>query len=184
METRGSNAVANMNYNTYSESDIESETNFQQPVGKMTNKNTGFIRNNSIKNSNSQQRQRPQQKSNNGARRASDCSYYGAGGGEVGDNISYYGMPLDSRRKRGSLNGVNGFGSRLRRSHSNKSSLSSSSGDVSTRSGSSTCSGDDTTSTSSGQPNLPYPGFIEYSFRYLTQDTRPRNWCLQLITNP
>lgn len=175
-----------MNYNTYSESDMEGETNFQQPMGKMSNNGAGFIRNNSIKNSNSQQRHQPQQRSFNSARRrASDCSYYGAGaGGEAGDNISYYGVPLDNGHKRGSLNGVNGGGSRLRRSHSNKSSLSSSSGDVSIRSGSSTCSGDDTTSTSSGQPNLPYPGFVEYSFRYLAQDARPRNWCLQLITNP
>lgn len=166
---------------------MESETNFQQPLGKMSNNGTGFIRNNSIKNSNSQQRHQPQQQQqrgfNSARRRASDCSYY-PGGGEAGDNVSYYGVPLDAGHKRGSLNGMNGGGSRLRRSHSNKSSLSSSSGDVSTHSGSSTCSGDDTTSTSSGQPNLPYPGFIEYSFRYLAQDARPRNWCLQLITNP
>ncbi|KAL7018749.1 hypothetical protein ACKWTF_010895 [Chironomus riparius] len=165
-----------MNYNTYSESDMESETNFQQPTGKISNNNSNnnnFVRNNSIKNSNKQQ----QQKSSNAQRRASDCSYYG-GFGDTGDNISYYGVPL-AGHKRSSLNGANG----RRRSHSNKSSVSSSSSDVSSRSGSSTCSGDDT-STSSGQPNLPYPGFVEYSFRYLSQEARPRSWCLQLITNP
>lgn len=47
----------------------------------------------------------------------------------------------------------------------------------------SSCSGSETSSTS-GEPNLPYPGFPEYSMRYLAQDTRPRNWCLLLITNP
>lgn len=47
----------------------------------------------------------------------------------------------------------------------------------------SSCSGSETSSTS-GEPNLPYPGFPEYSLRYLAQDTRPRNWCLRLITNP
>lgn len=45
------------------------------------------------------------------------------------------------------------------------------------------CDGETTTS-SSGEPNLPYPGFPEISLRYLTQDTKPRNWCLLLITNP
>lgn len=47
----------------------------------------------------------------------------------------------------------------------------------------SSCSGSETSSTS-GEPNLPYPGFPEFSLRYLAQDTRPRNWCLRLITNP
>lgn len=47
----------------------------------------------------------------------------------------------------------------------------------------SSCSGSDS-SSSSGEPNLPYPGFPEISLRYLRQDTRPRNWCLLLITNP
>lgn len=47
----------------------------------------------------------------------------------------------------------------------------------------SSCSGSETSSTS-GEPNLPYPGFPEYALRYLAQDTRPRNWCLRLITNP
>lgn len=31
---------------------------------------------------------------------------------------------------------------------------------------------------------LPYPGFVPVSLRYLDQTTRPRNWCLVLITNP
>lgn len=166
---------------------MESETNFQQTAGKIPN--AGFMRNNSIKNSNSQQRQQQLQqlqqrsKSFNTRRRASDCSFYTGGvGGEAGDNISYYGMPLDNgHHKRGSLNGA--AGTRLRKSQSNKSSVSASSGDVSCHSGSSTCSGDET-STSSGQPNLPFPGFVEYSFRYLNQESWPRSWCLRLITNP
>lgn len=47
----------------------------------------------------------------------------------------------------------------------------------------SSCSASET-SSSSGEPNLPYPGFPEIALRYLSQDTRPRNWCLRLITNP
>ncbi|XP_075973762.1 voltage-dependent T-type calcium channel subunit alpha-1G-like isoform X2 [Anticarsia gemmatalis] len=31
---------------------------------------------------------------------------------------------------------------------------------------------------------LPYPGFTPVALRYLTQETRPRSWCLKLITNP
>lgn len=31
---------------------------------------------------------------------------------------------------------------------------------------------------------LPYPGFVPIVLRYLEQTTRPRNWCLALITNP
>ncbi|XP_076629158.1 ca[2+]-channel protein alpha[[1]] subunit T isoform X2 [Colletes latitarsis] len=31
---------------------------------------------------------------------------------------------------------------------------------------------------------LPYPGFVPVVMRYLDQSTRPRNWCLALITNP
>jgi hypothetical protein len=174
-----------MLYNTYSESDLESETNFQQPTAaaaattaKMSN-NSNFVRNNSIKNSNNQPQKNSLAATNIQRRRASECSYYNVGDG--GDNISYYGMPFGVQ-KRGSLSGV---APGMRRSRSNKSSLSSSSsGDVSTGSRSSTCSGDDTTSTSSGQPNLPYPGFAEFSFKYLSQDARPRNWCLKLITNP
>ena len=48
----------------------------------------------------------------------------------------------------------------------------------------SSCSDGDTTSSSYDEPNLPYPGFTEYSLKYLTQDSKPRIWCLQLITNP
>lgn len=47
----------------------------------------------------------------------------------------------------------------------------------------SSCDGSETSSTS-GDPNLPYPGFPELSMNYLTQTMRPRNWCLLLITNP
>lgn len=47
----------------------------------------------------------------------------------------------------------------------------------------SSCSGSEN-SSSSGEPNLPYPGFPAVALRYLTQDARPRNWCLLLITNP
>ncbi|CAK9796452.1 Voltage-dependent T-type calcium channel subunit alpha-1G [Anthophora quadrimaculata] len=32
--------------------------------------------------------------------------------------------------------------------------------------------------------DLPYPGFVPVALRYLDQNTRPRNWCLALITNP
>uniref|UniRef100_A0A8D9B9F1 Voltage-dependent T-type calcium channel subunit alpha-1G n=1 Tax=Cacopsylla melanoneura TaxID=428564 RepID=A0A8D9B9F1_9HEMI len=31
---------------------------------------------------------------------------------------------------------------------------------------------------------LPYPGFIPISLKYLDQTSRPRNWCLRMITNP
>lgn len=31
---------------------------------------------------------------------------------------------------------------------------------------------------------LPFPGFVPVALRYLTQETRPRSWCLKLITNP
>jgi voltage-dependent calcium channel T type alpha-1G len=31
---------------------------------------------------------------------------------------------------------------------------------------------------------LPYPGFIPIALKYLDQNTRPRNWCLRMITNP
>ncbi|XP_073996715.1 ca[2+]-channel protein alpha[[1]] subunit T isoform X3 [Rhodnius prolixus] len=33
-------------------------------------------------------------------------------------------------------------------------------------------------------PDLPYPGFVHISLRYLDQTSRPRNWCLFMITNP
>ncbi|XP_055525696.1 voltage-dependent T-type calcium channel subunit alpha-1G isoform X2 [Wyeomyia smithii] len=52
-----------------------------------------------------------------------------------------------------------------------------------TNSSGSTCS-DGESSSSYGESNLPYPGFVEYSLKYLRQDTKPRIWCLQLITNP
>lgn len=70
--------------------------------------------------------------------------------------------------------------------HSVSSSTSSSSSASSTASScNGSCSSDDgDSSTSSGEPNLPYPGFPEVALKYLTQDTRPRNWCLMLITNP
>lgn len=34
------------------------------------------------------------------------------------------------------------------------------------------------------QEQLPYPGFVAVSMRYLDQKSRPRNWCLAMITNP
>ncbi|XP_044760613.1 voltage-dependent T-type calcium channel subunit alpha-1H isoform X2 [Coccinella septempunctata] len=33
-------------------------------------------------------------------------------------------------------------------------------------------------------PNLPYPGIAPIALRYLSQTTRPRSWCLALISNP
>ncbi|XP_053658326.1 voltage-dependent T-type calcium channel subunit alpha-1G [Anopheles marshallii] len=59
----------------------------------------------------------------------------------------------------------------------------SSSSDATDTSGSS-CSDGDTSSSSYDEPNLPYPGFAEFSLKYLAQETKPRIWCLQLITNP
>uniref|UniRef100_A0A182P976 Ion transport domain-containing protein n=1 Tax=Anopheles epiroticus TaxID=199890 RepID=A0A182P976_9DIPT len=59
----------------------------------------------------------------------------------------------------------------------------SSSSDPTDTSGSS-CSDGDTSTSSYDEPNLPYPGFTEYSLKYLAQDSKPRIWCLQLITNP
>lgn len=38
--------------------------------------------------------------------------------------------------------------------------------------------------SSSDNSILPYPGFVEYSLKYLKQDSKPRIWCLKLITNP
>lgn len=32
--------------------------------------------------------------------------------------------------------------------------------------------------------DLPYPGFVPVAFRYLTQNTFPRNVCLRLVTHP
>ncbi|XP_065366192.1 voltage-dependent T-type calcium channel subunit alpha-1G isoform X2 [Calliphora vicina] len=70
----------------------------------------------------------------------------------------------------------------------NSSSSSSSSSSSVSSTGSScngSCSSDDgDSSTSSGEPNLAYPGFPEVALKYLTQGSRPRNWCLMLITNP
>lgn len=34
------------------------------------------------------------------------------------------------------------------------------------------------------QEQLPYPGFVPISMKYLDQRSRPRNWCLAMITNP
>lgn len=34
------------------------------------------------------------------------------------------------------------------------------------------------------QEDLPYPGFVSISMKYLDQKSRPRNWCLAMITNP
>lgn len=30
----------------------------------------------------------------------------------------------------------------------------------------------------------PYPGFVPVALKYLDQNTRPRSWCLAMITNP
>lgn len=38
--------------------------------------------------------------------------------------------------------------------------------------------------SSSDNSILPYPGFVEFSLKYLRQDSKPRIWCLKLITNP
>ncbi|KAL1497719.1 hypothetical protein ABEB36_008630 [Hypothenemus hampei] len=59
-------------------------------------------------------------------------------------------------------------------------------------SGSASCSGsggsDESGSGSAagidGDPNLPYPGIAPIALRYLSQTTRPRSWCLALISNP
>ncbi|XP_063224850.1 sodium/potassium/calcium exchanger 1-like [Bacillus rossius redtenbacheri] len=34
------------------------------------------------------------------------------------------------------------------------------------------------------EEDLAYPGFVPVALRYLDQSTRPRNWCLCMITNP
>lgn len=139
---------------TYSESqsDLESETNFQQPTSKINNKNK-FVRNNSIKANNLPAARR----------RASECSsYYG-----TADNISFYsaGQNRQGSVTSGGATAFNGKTAGLRRTRSSKSAVSTTSGDASNSSGSSTCSDGETTSSSSGQPNLPYPGFVEYSFK-------------------
>ena len=140
---------------TYSESqsDLESETNFQQPSNNINNKNK-FVRNNSIKPNNLSAARR----------RASECSsYYG-----TADNISFYSAQLAAQNRNsvsGGATAFNGKPNSLRRTRSNKSAVSTTSGDVSNSSCSNTCSDGETTSSSSGQPNLPYPGFVEYSFK-------------------
>jgi len=35
-----------------------------------------------------------------------------------------------------------------------------------------------------GSEGLPYPGFVPIALKYLDQSSRPRNWCLAMITNP
>jgi hypothetical protein len=174
--------------NAGSDSDVESESNFQQTVGdkgRMSSNNNSFVRNNcGLRMTNNQQQvssARNMLSATSGfqRRRASDCSSYNFGDGAC-NNINFNGPSLTAM-KRGSQNG--GV-ERRHSSQNNKSSLSTSSDDVSSGSHSSCSISDDTSSTSSGQPNLPYPGFVEFSFKYLSQDTRLRNWCLQLITNP
>ncbi|XP_054283252.1 voltage-dependent T-type calcium channel subunit alpha-1G-like [Macrosteles quadrilineatus] len=34
------------------------------------------------------------------------------------------------------------------------------------------------------EEELPYPGFVAISMKYLDQTSRPRSWCLAMITNP
>jgi hypothetical protein len=181
--------------NTGSDSDGESESNVHQTTiagdkGRMSssnnNNNNSFVRNNcGVRMSNNQQQvssARNMLSATSGIqrRRASDCSSYNFGDGTC-NNINFNGPSFTAAMKRGSQNG--GGSTERRNSQNNKSSLSSSSDDVSSGTHSS-CSISDDSSTSSGQPNLPYPGFVEFSFKYLSQDTRLRNWCLQLITNP
>ncbi|XP_038117628.1 voltage-dependent T-type calcium channel subunit alpha-1G isoform X4 [Culex quinquefasciatus] len=48
----------------------------------------------------------------------------------------------------------------------------------------SSCSDGDSSSSSYGDTNLPFPGFVQFSLKYLSQETKPRIWCLRLITNP
>lgn len=185
-----------MIYNACSESDLESETNFQQPAtraNRMSNNSSGsyFVREHSLKSRNNHNQKAtadvtmPPTSARNipmaggSGRRASDCSSFrniAGGGGSDADDVVNYGRSF-AAMKRSSLNeGASNF-----RRQSNKSLQSNLSDDISTSSNS-TCSIED--STSSGQPNLPYPGFVEFSFKYLSQESRPRNWCLQLITNP
>jgi len=44
--------------------------------------------------------------------------------------------------------------------------------------------GSDDTDDEEENDSLPYPGYVEKAFFYFLQTTRPRNWCLQLITWP
>jgi voltage-dependent calcium channel T type alpha-1G len=43
---------------------------------------------------------------------------------------------------------------------------------------------DDDEEDEEDEEELPYPGFIPIALKYLDQNTRPRNWCLRMITNP
>lgn len=97
--------------------------------------------------------------------------------GNSGDNNGKSGINI-RRRERGCENGSESESTRSRSTRSTRSTSSASS-----CSGGSSCSDGDST-TSSGEANLPYPGFPEISMKYLTQDSRPRSWCLKLITNP
>lgn len=190
-----------MIYNACSESDLESETNFQQPTNRtnrMSNNSGYFVRKNSLKTRNINNpkamtdgtlpttvRNIPAAGVVGGAscsmqsRRASVCSsFQNAGGSSDVDDIVNYGRHFAAMKRRSINEGLIDF-----RRNSNKSMQSNLSESMSSGSDS-TCSIEDSTSTSSGQPNLPYPGFVEFSFKYLSQDSRPRNWCLKLITNP
>ncbi|XP_037914604.1 voltage-dependent T-type calcium channel subunit alpha-1G isoform X4 [Hermetia illucens] len=87
-----------------------------------------------------------------------------------------------TRQRRHRHSSVNNGCESYSSSHSTMHSSGGSSSGSTSCSGS--CSDDGESTTSSGEPNLPYPGFPEIALKYLTQDTRPRNWCLLLITNP
>lgn len=43
---------------------------------------------------------------------------------------------------------------------------------------------DDDSEDEEEEEALPYPGFIPISMKYLDQTTKPRSWCLAMITNP
>ncbi|CAB3381168.1 Hypothetical predicted protein [Cloeon dipterum] len=43
---------------------------------------------------------------------------------------------------------------------------------------------DDDDDEDDDEEDLPYPGFIPLALGCLDQQTRPRNWCLRMITNP
>ncbi|TDG98377.1 hypothetical protein EPR50_G00217490 [Perca flavescens] len=38
--------------------------------------------------------------------------------------------------------------------------------------------------SASGDENLPYPAMAPVVFFYLKQTTRPRSWCLKMVSNP
>lgn len=110
----------------------------------------------------------------------SGAAHYGGGAGGGASTSSA--ANARSRNSDGNINKCNeSCAGSFKMSHkSNSTNTSSACSD-------STCSDGETTSettTSSGEPNLPYPGFPEISLKYFTQDDRPRNWCLMLITNP